>query len=1612
MAKNNVQLAKVLIESIEELINSKLGNLRLNRKKKAVIQSLNVDGTVNLTIDGEKYNDVKVRAGLVPQVGEVVFVEIPNNQFKDMFVDTAKILISTDEESNHTHNNLSVLQTITQTLINKWDTVTSKADKTYVDTGLGNKVDKITGKGLSTEDYTSGEKTKLSGIENGANKYTHPSTHSLDIITETTTKKIMTSSERDKLTGISSGANKVENSSTNGNIKIDGVERAIYTHPTGTNPHGTTKSDLNLGNVENKSSSTIRSEITSINVTNALGFTPESTLNKGKANGYAPLDSNIKIPLSILPDIAKQQTYVVGTLVDRSNLTNLIMGEKCYVTSTGDSYIWDGDSWEILAKADWENVNLQWTNIVGKPSSNVSDIDNAVSIRHTHGNKGIIDSITQALIDRWNSAWTHISDTIKHITSVERSKWNTVENKADKVYVDSELDKKSNEEHKHIESDITDLDKYTKVETDAKLNTKVDKVTGKQLSTNDYTTLEKSKLENIEAGANKYILPTASKQNLGGIKVGANLIILEDGTLNAIADDSRSTFVVKQETFVAAEGQKVFNLTTGNYQPNTFTISFHLYGNKQPNIAFSETSPTSFMSNKPLEEGDVLLVEYIEISSAEPYPIHGSDHLTDGYDPIPKVTTTVDGLMAKEDKAKLNGIAIGANNYTHPSTHPASMITESTTKRFVSDSERSTWNAKETPTGAQTKANTSLNDAKAYTDIHDADAVKHITAVERTKWNAIDNKADKSYVDNIEIGGRNYFSNSDFREGIDAYWERLNSSPASNFEVVNSELKVIFNAGTKSDFGTMNFISQNNLEGQDYITVSSLVRGSGTLRIRFGASTMPMQTINNTQFKRVFFTIPRSNFGNGNLIIEVASGTLYFYKIKAETGNKATDWTPSPEEIEGLIDSKADKSQVLTNVPLNAKFTDTNTTYSEITTAEIDAGTSATPRTITGRRVKYILDKVTSIINNLTKSNVGLSNVDNTSDLSKPISTATQTALNGKVDNNQVLTNVPSGAKFTDTITTVNNKTGAISKADIVALGIPSENTTYGLATTAIDGLMSKSDKVNLNSNTSARHTHTQKDVLDKLTDSDGKLLYNGELISGDYNQLANKPLDDNFYGLGVTYSALGEDELLIYQQSTSSYKKINKEDFLSDASSSDYVLIIKRESFISTLNQTLFTLTQGEYVPNNSRVKLYIGGLLQPDDSFVETSPTNITLKHPIDSGADVVIEYIQLSSVMDYVHAQSHKTGGSDPITPQDIGAEPSFNKNTAFNKNFGTTAGTVCQGNDSRLSNARVPLAHDHNEIYYTESEVNALLTGKVDSSQVLTDVPLNAKFTDTIYTHPTTAGNKHIPTGGAANQILRYSASGTAVWSNETNTTYTAGLGLLLTGTVFTPVFGTTANTITQGNDSRLSDAREPLAHDHQALYYDKSYIDTQLSNKVDSSQVLTNVPLNAKFTDTNTITTVNGKTGAISKADIVALGIPAQDTVYTHPTASGNKHIPSGGASGQFLKWSSNGTAIWDTVPGGLTLGESSVNAYRGDRGKVAYDHSQISGNPHNTTKSNVGLGSVQNYGIATQSEAEAGTSNAKYMTPLRTREAIDSNSPWHKGVNPPSNRNLFWIDTR
>lgn len=69
------------------------------------------------------------------------------------------------------------------------------------DVDISDKVDKEEGKGLSTEDYTTEEKNKLSGVAEGANNYTHPATHAPSIIEQDADNRFVTDSEKSTWNG-------------------------------------------------------------------------------------------------------------------------------------------------------------------------------------------------------------------------------------------------------------------------------------------------------------------------------------------------------------------------------------------------------------------------------------------------------------------------------------------------------------------------------------------------------------------------------------------------------------------------------------------------------------------------------------------------------------------------------------------------------------------------------------------------------------------------------------------------------------------------------------------------------------------------------------------------------------------------------------------------------------------------------------------------------------------------------------------------------------------------------------------------------------------------------------------------------------------------------------------------------------------------------------------------------------------------------------------------------------------------------------------------------------------------------------------------------------------
>lgn len=88
---------------------------------------------------------------------------------------------------------------------------------------------------------------------------------------------------------------------------------------------------------------------------------------------------------------------------------------------------------------------------------------------------------------------------------------------------------------------------------------------------------------------------------------------------------------------------------------------------------------------------------------------------------------------------------------------------------------------------------------------------------------------------------------------------------------------------------------------------------------------------------------------------------------------------------------------------------------------------------------------------------------------------------------------------------------------------------------------------------------------------------------------------------------------------------------------------------------------------------------------------------------------------------------------------------------------------------------PSEHTHTKSEITDFPISMPANGgnseTVNNHTVNADVPANAKFTDTVYTHPTTSGNKHIPSGGSSGQILGWQSDGIAKWiANENSGGY--------------------------------------------------------------------------------------------------------------------------------------------------------------------------------------------------------------------------------------------------
>lgn len=205
-----------------------------------------------------------------------------------------------------------------------------------------------------------------------------------------------------------------------------------------------------------------------------------------------------------------------------------------------------------------------------------------------------------------------------------------------------------------------------------------------------------------------------------------------------------------------------------------------------------------------------------------------------------------------------------------------------------------------------------------------------------------------------------------------------------------------------------------------------------------------------------------------------------------------------------------------------------------------------------------------------------------------------------------------------------------------------------------------------------------------------------------------------------------------------------------------------------------------------------------------------------------------------------------------------------------------------------------------LLYFWQKIKALLAGKVDkvdgkglSTNDYTTAEKNKLAGLMNYIHPTTSGNKHIPAGGSANQILGWSADGTAKWVNEKDTTYSVMSGATIdadgeSGLVPSPTKGaqrwldstgawTTPPNTTYGAASTTSAGLMSAA--------DKKKLDgiaTGANKYVHPSYTAHD---NGLYKITVDATGHVSAVTAVAKGDITALGIPSTNTTYNDATQS-------------------------------------------------------------------------------------------------------------------------------
>ena len=668
--------------------------------------------------------------------------------------------------NNYTHPNDPETRHVSDQQILEWN---NKAEKTTASTDAN---------GL----MSSTDKVKLDGIEEGANKYVHPASHSASMIDEDSTHRFVSDSEKTtwnnkaEKTEATKGASGLMSAADK--TKLDGITPGAnnYVHPD-SHPASMITEDGTHRFVSDSDKATWNSKapntLASISTNGLMAAADKSKLDSIEegANKYVhPNDENTRHVTDA--EKAKWNTPPTKTTVGLSNVTN-------------DAQVKRSEMGTVNGVATLDDTGKVPSAQLPGFVDEVLEAETKDAFPETGESGKIYVDTTENKTYRWSGTqYVEISPSIAlgetSATAYAGDKGKAVTDEVNKIKDGTTVVPKANDANT-----VSGFTVKTNVPSDAKFTdttySKASIYTDGLMSKED-----KSKLDGVEANANYYVHPN----DINTMHVSST----EKATWNAKA----STAVVTTEANGLMSKEDKTKLDGVEANANNYS-----HPSSHPASMITEDTTHKFVSDSEKATWNA------KASTAV-------------------VTTRVNGLMSAADKTKLDGL----NNYTHPETHPASMITEDGTRRFVSDSEKATWNAKASTAVATTGANGLMSKedkskldgiaANANNYVHPNDAnTRHVTDTQISTWNAKLGKSVQGYAGSVlsmtdysvntgniytsVASGSTKLSNCnkalakiyimDSAQAIIGYGEFL----FSNTELTNKQVIVAFN-GTVLDF--------------------------------------------------------------------------------------------------------------------------------------------------------------------------------------------------------------------------------------------------------------------------------------------------------------------------------------------------------------------------------------------------------------------------------------------------------------------------------------------------------------------------------------------------------------------------------------------------------------------------------------------------------------------------------------------------------------------------------------------------------------------------------------------------------------------------------------------